>query len=146
MLFESAKARRIRELEAENEYLRTQVSKQRERLEVANAGLEKAVKVLNERNGELRRSVFAEKIGLLPCESPACEFCKNAVWYGDTDGRHIAGCKKGIKCADFEEREEKKETSAPMPANVLAPYPVGIPGISPYYPVSAALGCAGGFR
>lgn len=146
MLF--GKARRIRELEQENEFLRKENFEQRQQLAEAAVSLKKTLDDLNRKSAEVRRSAFAEEIGLLPCESPACKFCGNAVWYGDADGRHIAGCKKGIQCADFEEREKENEAPAPMPANALTPFPVGIQAISQYYPVSAALGgaFAGGFR
>lgn len=109
MFFESAKDRKIRELTEENKFLREQCNKQEERLHEASEALDKAVKALDKELAKDRRSAFASEIGLLPCESPACKFCKNAVWMSDADGRHIAGCRKGIQCADFEHEEPKED-------------------------------------
>ena len=129
-MFETKTRRRIRELEADNELLRTELEQQREQLATTNEYLKKATEALNLKSAELNRSAFAAEIRLLPCESPACKFCQNAVWTTEADGRHIAGCKKGIQCVDFQEAENKKETPAPVSVNVV---PIGFPA-SPYYP------------
>lgn len=136
-MFESKKSRRIRELEADNEFLRREAEEQREQLATTQEHLKKVTEALNLKSAELSRSAFAAEVGLLPCESPACKFCQNAVWRTEADGRHIAGCKKGIQCADFVEVEHKEEAPAPVNVNVNA-VPVGFP-LSQYYPYSNLL-------
>lgn len=121
MRFESKKDRRIRELEKANEYLTEQLNEERERLKECGEALKEASELLEKEVSKDRRSAFAQEIGLLPCESPACQYCKNAVWYSGKDGRHIAGCRKGIRCADFEfeQAEQKPETPAPPSPNPM---------------------------
>lgn len=139
MHFESKKDRKIRELQEENERLQKEYLEQLDRNNKLSETLEGAVAKLEKEVAKDRRSAFAQEIGLLPCESPACEYCKNAVWYSDKDGRHIAGCRKGIQCADFVEAEPQKEASAPVSVNVTTPY-LGVPISSPYSPILPALG------
>lgn len=115
--FESKKARKIRELQEENARLQKDYLEELDRNNELSDALKRAVVRLEKEDAKDRRSAFAEKIGLLPCESPACEYCKNAVWYSDKDGRHIAGCRKGIQCADFEQIASKPEPPAPPSPN-----------------------------
>lgn len=136
MRFESKKDRRIRELEEANEYLTEQLDKERERLKQCGEALKEASEFLEKEVFKDRRSAFAAEIGLLPCESPACEYCKNAVWYSGKDGRHIAGCRKGIQCADFEQVEPKPEPPAPPSPNPMfypAP-PISSLAAAAFYP------------
>lgn len=116
--FESRKDRQIRELEKANEYLTEQLDKERERLKECGEALKKASELLEKEVSKDRRSAFAQEIGLLPCESPACAQCKHAVWTSGADGRHIAGCSKGLKCADF---EQTQDAPTPAPAPVTPP-------------------------
>lgn len=119
MRFESKKDRRIRELQEENERLQKDYLEQLDQNRELSEALKHVVARLEIEDAKDRRSAFAEKIGLLPCESPACEYCKNAVWYSDKDGRHIAGCRKGIQCADFEQTEPKPEPPTPPSPNPM---------------------------
>lgn len=119
MRFESKKDRKIRELQEENERLNKDYLEQLNRNNELSEALTGVVAELEKEAAKDRRSAFAQEIGLLPCESPACEYCKNAVWHSDKDGQHIAGCRKGIQCADFEQVEPKPEPPAPPSPNPM---------------------------
>lgn len=145
-MFKTQKDKLIEKLKADKKYLEERVQSltesnahAKEILDNANSKLEEALKKYEELAAKERRLVFAQEKGLLPCESPACAECKHAVWYSDTDGRHIAGCSKGIQCADF---EQKEPTPKPEIVRIDAPIPSTNPyqmSPMPYSPWATAL-------
>ncbi len=125
--FESKKDRQIRELRELTDRLEKDYLEQLDKTAELSRKLEAVTNELEKEKSKDRRSAFAEEAGLLPCESPACAQCKRAVWTSGADGRHIAGCSKGIKCADFEQTQQDANPPAPVTPPVVA-----IPLVSNY--------------
>ncbi len=114
--FETKKDCQIRELRELTDRLQKDYLEQLDENAELSRKLKATANELEAEKSKSRRSAFAEEVGLLPCESPACAQCKRAVWISGADGRHIAGCSKGLKCADFERTQD-----APAPAPVTPP-------------------------
>lgn len=121
--FESKKDRQIRELRKLTDSLEKDYMEQLDKTAELSRKLKAVTNELEKEKSKDRRSAFAEEVGLLPCESPACAQCKRAVWTSGADGRHIAGCSKGIKCADFEQTQKDADTLAPVTPPVVAVLP-----------------------